>query len=32
MLRQSEVDAFESDKRFARSTAPASQNTVGAIQ
>jgi hypothetical protein len=32
MLQQSEVDAFESDKRFARSTAPASQNTVGAIQ
>ena len=32
MLQQSEVDAFEPDKRFARSAAAAPQNTIGAIQ
>jgi hypothetical protein len=32
MLPQSEVDALEPDKRFARSAAAAPQNTIGAIQ
>jgi hemolysin III len=32
MLQQSEVDALEPDKRFARSAAAAPQNTIGAIQ